>query len=44
MPMLFATIGGAILGKLTTTTLLVMGSLVVIWYMYKEFLWKQVRP
>ena len=41
--MLLATIGGALLGRFTTTTLIFMGAVVVTWFAYKEFFWDKVK-
>jgi hypothetical protein len=41
--MLLAAVGGALVGKFTTTTLLFIGALVLTWYAYKEFIWSKVK-
>jgi hypothetical protein len=41
--MLLAGIGGALMGKFSTTTLVMMGVLVVTWFVYKEFIWSKVK-
>jgi hypothetical protein len=41
--MLLAAVGGALLGRFTTTTLVLVGALVVTWFLYKEFIWSKVK-